>query len=244
MSGDPERNLGEQPLAGILASEHLSARTLVGASTEFITFKMVSRAVRGRRLTPGVQRKILTALMAATGKTYALRDLFTYSDEESRGRPVGRARIVITTFAESEQNLRAVRDEVFGREQAVPRGLDWDGNDPRCAQALALDDDGRPVGTGRLQPDGRIGRLAVLKAWRRHGIGGRLLEALVDAARAAGLGEVHLHAQFQVLDFYARRGFEPEGPEFLEAGLRHVVMRRPLSPADEARTPGIPPGRL
>lgn len=240
MTPDKERNLGEQPLARILAAGGLSAKSLVEASPDFITYKMVSRAARGRRLTPGVQRKILAALMAATGKSYVLRDLFTYSDEGADARSAGRVRIAMTAFSESEQSLRSVRDEVFGREQAVPRELDWDGSDPPCMHALALDDSGRAVGTGRLQPDGRIGRLAVRKPWRQHGIGGRLLEALVDAARARGLDEVTLHAQVQVADFYARRGFERNGPEFLEAGIRHVVMKRPLPPPEGARPTAIP----
>lgn len=232
MGANLERNLGEQPLAGLLAAGRLTARSLVEAAPEFITFKMVSRAVRGRRLTPRAQRKILEALAAATGKTYAIRDLFTYGDEGAAARPAGGARIRLAAFAEVEREVRAVRDEVFGREQSVPRELDWDGNDARCVHAVALDGEGRPVGTGRLQPDGRIGRLAVVKPWRQRGVGGRLLEALVEAARARGLGEVRLHAQIQAEEFYARRGFEPDGPEFLEAGLRHRVMRRGLAPAD------------
>lgn len=236
LRADLERNLGEQPLAGILSAGQLTARALVEASPDFLTFKMVSRAVRGRRLTPGAQHKILAAVMAATGKTYAIGDLFTYGDEATGAGDADPGQIGITTFAESERDLRAVRDEVFGREQSVPRDLDWDGTDAQCVHALALDRRGRPIGTGRLQPDGRIGRLAVVRSWRQRGIGGRVLEALVDAARARGMAGVFLHAQIQVADFYARRGFEREGPEFPEAGIRHVVMRRRFP----CRTPPVP----
>ena len=78
MNDGPERNLGEQPLAGIMADHGLKARDLVAGSIEQITFKMVSRACKGRRLKPKVQRKIRDALNAATGEEYSLGQLFTY----------------------------------------------------------------------------------------------------------------------------------------------------------------------
>lgn len=71
-------DLGEQPLAGIMSAHGLKPNDLVSNSKEQITHKMVARAVKGRRLTPHVQRKILTALNAATGKTFSLKDLFNY----------------------------------------------------------------------------------------------------------------------------------------------------------------------
>ena len=73
-----ERNLGEQPIARLMAEHGLKTGDLVDASTELITRKMVSRACKGRRLTPHVQAKILRALNAASGKAYAPSDLFTY----------------------------------------------------------------------------------------------------------------------------------------------------------------------
>ena len=78
MNPDIERNLGEQPIARLMAKHGLKTGDLVDASTELITRKMVSRACKGRRLTPHVQAKILRALNAASGKAYAPSDLFTY----------------------------------------------------------------------------------------------------------------------------------------------------------------------
>lgn len=73
-----ERNLGEQPIAAILNEYNLSSGDLVSASTENITYKMVSKACKGRRLTPHVQTKICNALNAATGKHFSISDLFNY----------------------------------------------------------------------------------------------------------------------------------------------------------------------
>lgn len=78
MNSDLERNLGEQPIARIMVEQGLKAHDLVAASAEQITHKMVSRACKGRRLTPNTQSKILNALRRATGKEYSREDLFTY----------------------------------------------------------------------------------------------------------------------------------------------------------------------
>jgi ribosomal protein S18 acetylase RimI-like enzyme len=72
---------------------------------------------------------------------------------------------------------------------------------------VALDKDGNPIGTGRIQPDGKIGRLAVLKYWRNRGVDGKMVEALVESARSKGLTEVNLHAQVYAVLFYEKRGF-------------------------------------
>jgi len=73
-----KRDLGEQPIAKIMAVCGLKAHDLVVGSTEQITHKMASRALKGRRLTPNVQSKILKALNKATGKEYQIKDLFNY----------------------------------------------------------------------------------------------------------------------------------------------------------------------
>jgi len=78
MNIELERNLGEQPLSRIMADHGLKARDLVANSTQQITHKMVSRARKGRRLTPNLQSKIRDALNKATGRKYSLAELFAY----------------------------------------------------------------------------------------------------------------------------------------------------------------------
>jgi len=130
----------------------------------------------------------------------------------------------LTTYEESLDAIRSVRDTVFGQEQKVPRESDWDGTDPYCIHVVATDADGNPIGTGRLQPDGRIGRLAVVKPWRCQGVGAGMLAALVDSARRRGLERVYLHAQLDAVPFYEKRGFEKDGTAFTEAGILHINM--------------------
>lgn len=122
--------------------------------------------------------------------------------------------------------LRAIRQCVFIEEQRVPENLEWDTDDHQAAHFLALDANGTPVGCARLLPDGHCGRMAVLAHWRRQGIGGALLAAVVAAARARGLSRVQLSAQQHAVEFYKRYGFDTVGDTFLEAGIVHIAMQK------------------
>lgn len=127
------------------------------------------------------------------------------------------------------ETLRALREQVFIVEQQVPREIEWDGRDEDALHVLGTRD-GVPIACGRLLPEGKIGRMAVLASHRGHGYGAAVLQALVDAAREQGLNEVYLHAQQHAADFYRRAGFEPEGEPFAEAGIAHIAMRQQLQP--------------
>ncbi len=119
----------------------------------------------------------------------------------------------------------AIRTEVFVREQGVPAELELDDKDAVCLHAIAYDGDGVPVGTGRLLPDGHIGRMAVLARARGTGVGGVLLQGLMAQARTRGHAAVELSAQTHAAPFYTAHGFTLVGEEFVEAGIPHVDMR-------------------
>ena len=126
---------------------------------------------------------------------------------------------------EARPLARPIREIVFVEEQGVARELEWDDKDANCDHAVAFDGNGRAIGTARLLPDARIGRMAVLKEWRGLGVGAALLRAMLARARDKGMTEVTLHAQQQAADFYRRFGFREQGGEFQEAGIPHVEMR-------------------
>lgn len=73
-----ENDLGLQPIAVIMAEHQLKSNDLVSHSIQQLTHKMVSRAVKGRRLTPKIQYRVLNALNKAAGKAYVLKDIFNY----------------------------------------------------------------------------------------------------------------------------------------------------------------------
>jgi predicted GNAT family N-acyltransferase len=138
-------------------------------------------------------------------------------------------RISVASWPDDEDRIHRIRESVFVLEQGVPAELEWDGRDPVCTHVIAELFDGAKrdaVGTGRLMPNGKIGRMAVLGKYRGKGIGGQILNALVEAAKARGQHEVYLHAQSHALAFYQRFGFVAEGEEFQEAGIPHRKMHR------------------
>ncbi|MCU1591331.1 MAG: family N-acetyltransferase [Frankiales bacterium] len=126
------------------------------------------------------------------------------------------------------EQAHALRHEVFVVGQNVPIELEIDAIDPRCDHAVALVDD-VVVGTGRLLPNGTIGRMAVAEGNRGQRIGAAVLAALEEQAAARGHDAVELHAQLHAAGFYDRAGYERVGDVYLEAGIQHVTMRKRLS---------------
>ena len=137
----------------------------------------------------------------------------------------------------------ALRHEVFVIGQDVPEDLERDDLDATAEHAVARLNgvvvgtgrliDGRTDEEGRLEPGtsgavGTIGRMAVAEAARGTGTGRALLDLLVARAAEKGLPLVELHAQVHARGFYERAGFTPFGDVYLEAGIEHLGMRRPL----------------
>src|SRR5690606_41374228 len=70
-----------------------------------------------------------------------------------------------------------------------------------------------------------IGRVAVLKAIRRQGIGRLLLSSIMDECSSLpGIIALFLHAQIESRHFYEQLGFVAEGEEFMDAGIAHIAM--------------------
>ena len=144
-------------------------------------------------------------------------------------------RVLVVDYTLAMVELHAVRETVFVREQQVPAELERDELDPRCLHVLARALDGSAIGAGRLVPPAqpgapaRIGRMAVLPAWRGKGVGDAMLHALLQESRRRGWHAVALHAQASAVDFYLRHDFVPQGERFMEAGIEHQAMQRTLA---------------
>ncbi len=128
------------------------------------------------------------------------------------------------SWQDNSELLSSVRRIVFIEEQHVPEALELDELDPVCHHVLVTDVDNKPVATGRMGSDGRIGRMAVLKEYRNLGIGSALLMALLDYARKEQYASVYLHAQLTAIPFYEKHGFSINGEEFMDAGISHRNM--------------------
>lgn len=137
--------------------------------------------------------------------------------------------IELLDWCDAADDATPLRERVFVVEQGVPIELEMDEFDAVSRHALARTAEGSVIATGRLLPDGHIGRMAVDAGWRDCGVGGAVLEALVQEACARRMTEVILNAQVHAQAFYARHGFIAEGEVFVEAGIEHRVMRRRLN---------------
>lgn len=129
----------------------------------------------------------------------------------------------IVDFNIYKDMLLDIRNEVFTIEQSVPEELDLDGFDEESKHIIIFDND-MPVATGRIQADGHIGRVAVIKKYRGKGVGRLIIDGLVSYAKSIGLSKVYLGAQVTAKGFYSRLGFIPYGDVYLDAGIDHIMM--------------------
>ena len=140
--------------------------------------------------------------------------------------------LIPTSWHDNRDSLSQVRCRVFIEEQHVPRELEWDEFDQSSFHVLAQDDRQQPIGTGRLKPDGQIGRMAVIPEYRNQGVGSAILAELLRHAESLQLEQVYLHAQTSAIAFYEKHGFEVCSDEFIDAGIPHRTMKIQLNSGD------------
>lgn len=125
---------------------------------------------------------------------------------------------------EALEKVFAIRRQVFVVEQHCPPELEWE-HEEESTHFLAMVD-GVPAGAARWRKTDKgykLERFAVLKEFRGQGVGQELVKAVLDDL-PADADYIYLHAQIQAMPLYERSGFEKNGPEFEEAGIRHYKM--------------------
>jgi predicted GNAT family N-acyltransferase len=127
--------------------------------------------------------------------------------------------------------LLALRHDVFVQEQGVPLELEIDEDDEVAVHIVAFDAD-TLVGTCRVLQSGsqaKFGRLVVARDARGRGIGAALLAEAERRARAMGCDRMVLAAQTSAMGLYERAGYAARGDVFLDAGIEHMTMEKPLA---------------
>jgi len=124
-----------------------------------------------------------------------------------------------------------VRRQVFIEEQGISEDLVFDDHDGEALHMVVKDGE-RIIGTARVlflaDNQAKLERMAVLKPFRRKGIGRRIISFLDADLRNKQVEQVVLHAQLGVVAFYKSCGFEESGLPFWEAGIKHLNMQRRL----------------
>ncbi|MDX1589201.1 MAG: GNAT family N-acetyltransferase [Oleiphilaceae bacterium] len=135
--------------------------------------------------------------------------------------------IHIYSWDQVPPSLRALREQVFIREQKVPAELEWDEKDAQSEHFLLCDARGEALACARLCPlnsrGAAIGRMAVVSRHRHQGLGIALLRHIMGHA-AERYDYLQLSAQEQVIGFYRRAGFFVVSSPYEDAGIRHVDM--------------------
>lgn len=119
-----------------------------------------------------------------------------------------------------------VRETVFINEQKVSREEEMDEHDGTATHVIAYYND-EVAGCGRIRFLGeraKLERLAILKEFRKKGVGRKVLEFMIAHSKEKGAVEAYGHAQLYARDFYEKCGFKARGGEFMEANIRHIEM--------------------
>ncbi len=140
----------------------------------------------------------------------------------------------VAQWNKDKDALGQIRRRVFIEEQNVPEELEWDGYDEQATHILVTDKQNNPIGTARMKQDGHIGRMAVLRGYRKLGIGSKILHALISRAHEEQLSKVYLHAQVSAIPFYEKHGFITCSGEYLDAGIPHKTMELLLTDHEQA----------
>jgi predicted GNAT family N-acyltransferase/gamma-glutamylcyclotransferase (GGCT)/AIG2-like uncharacterized protein YtfP len=149
-----------------------------------------------------------------------------YLAASQKEKPSSASRVKKISSRLDVEKAFAIRMRVFVKEQGVPPEIELDRDDKRAIHFLATVG-GRAVGTARVvirHGGAKIGRMAVLKSYRRKGVGKTLLKRAIVNARKQGAETIYLHAQVPVIEFYEKMGFRCVGPVFDEAGISHRKM--------------------
>ena len=147
-------------------------------------------------------------------------------------------KIIQADWHKDKNLLIEIRSQVFIMEQKVPPELELDELDISATHFLAYTSTNKAIGTARLlissnssiqnssiqNSSAQIGRMAVLKEYRKQGCGLALLQACLQWARKQQFREVILHAQNHAIPFYQKSGFNIRGSEFMDAGIPHHEM--------------------
>lgn len=124
-----------------------------------------------------------------------------------------------------------IRMEVFMYEQNIEPNIELDNLDDTAVHFLIYNESNKGIACCRLvyvDNHYKIGRLAVLKKYRRQGLATMLIHAVEEYAINQKIDELYLNAQLSALEVYKKSGYQPYGEVFVEADIDHIAMVKKL----------------
>lgn len=132
-------------------------------------------------------------------------------------------KIISGSWKDLAAHAKVIREVVFIQEQHIAAEDEWDAEDAVAVHFIVFQQD-QAIATARLLSNNSIGRVAVLNTVRGLGVGQRLMQAVIDYARAEQRELVKLSSQVHAIGFYQALGFEVQGEEYLDCGIPHIDM--------------------
>lgn len=120
-----------------------------------------------------------------------------------------------------------LREIIFVQGQNVPVELEKDELDTVATHFL-LFKDSTPIGVGRIIDEAGvavIGRIGILKEYRRQGAGLFLMKEIINYCKAKKFPKIVLGAQQHAIGFYEKLGFEICSERYMDANIPHYKMK-------------------
>jgi predicted GNAT family N-acyltransferase len=140
---------------------------------------------------------------------------------------ISQVKITQVTWQDAECYLREIRTPVFIEEQDVAPDFEWDEIDATAVHLLAVFNN-EAIACLRIMDYQKIGRMAVLKAWRGKGVGHAILVEAVKLCKIHGSTCIKLSAQTHAIGFYQQAGFKVVSEEYCDVHIPHVDMQLEL----------------
>jgi hypothetical protein len=128
----------------------------------------------------------------------------------------------------SQSDIKTIREKVFVCEYRIAPQQEFDQQDDCCDHVLLRDDQNAPIATGRIDPHGKISRIAILMQHRNLEVANTVIRKLLEIARAKGLTKVYIDSELEEVEKYTSQGFSASGAVFMDAGIAKQTLTCPV----------------
>lgn len=132
-------------------------------------------------------------------------------------------------FDKLPDEARCIRTTVFVDEQGFNEEFDTTDS---YAKHIIIYNNGEAAAAGRYFTDDgeeyHIGRIAVLKQYRKFGYGKKMMELIENEIKKTGAKKIILSAQLQAKGFYEKCGYKATGSIYFDEHCEHIKMYKDI----------------
>ncbi|MGX7205396.1 GNAT family N-acetyltransferase [Enterococcus pingfangensis] len=140
-------------------------------------------------------------------------------------------RLEVGTAAYLQAASSYIRMEVFVLEKGIALADEFDQKDTEAIYSVLFEGT-QPLATARFLKESdkiaRIGRVAVLKKYRRKQLGRQVVNALEDLAITDHFEQLLIHAELTAAEFYETLGYHRVGKPYDEDGIPCITLSKKI----------------